>query len=281
MEIHELNDAIRQIFNTLVKSKSTLIVHNGLLDLMFLYHSFYAPLPLSINQFVGDLSEMFECIYDTKVCSEYIVRNRSTFLAYLYKKSERDNQLKERFSIDVQNKIPLLPNDMTRESKNLYLNRKRKLDTLNYCGQYATHGHCYQGKACEKSHDLDVILDHHEQQVVEESSKKIKTNLTMNEKTVVLEDTMTLKPEIDHSIKIKSRQEQRPVDDSSFEQYHSASFDAFMTGYIHASQLCQGQAQETKNKVFLMGKDYPLLVKRSVYEKLSEQHIAKMKKMNS
>ncbi len=79
------NSLIRSIFATLVTLRSTLVVHNGFLDLMFLYNSFYAPLPLKLEQFVADTSDMFTII-DTKYVAEFLDREGSTFLAYLYRK---------------------------------------------------------------------------------------------------------------------------------------------------------------------------------------------------
>ena len=57
------------------------------MDLLFLYHSFYAPLPPSLPSFMADLSEMFlKGVYDTKAIAEYHLKETATFLEYIFRK---------------------------------------------------------------------------------------------------------------------------------------------------------------------------------------------------
>lgn len=63
------------------------MLHNGWVDLLFLYHSFYAPLPSSLPSFMADLSEMFlGDVYDTKAIAEYHLKETATFLEYIFRK---------------------------------------------------------------------------------------------------------------------------------------------------------------------------------------------------
>jgi target of EGR1 protein 1 len=65
----------------------SVILHNGMLDLMFLYHHFFNVLPEDVNQFVADASLMFPAgIYDTKYICEYMVKEKASFLSYIYRK---------------------------------------------------------------------------------------------------------------------------------------------------------------------------------------------------
>lgn len=43
-----------------------IIVHNGMLDLMFMYDKFYEPLPETLNEFTEKVHSIFPHIYDTK-----------------------------------------------------------------------------------------------------------------------------------------------------------------------------------------------------------------------
>ena len=64
-----------------------MVVHNGFLDLVFLYENLYCKLPDKLQVFTADLAEMFPAgVFDTKFVSEYSVREPASFLLYIFKK---------------------------------------------------------------------------------------------------------------------------------------------------------------------------------------------------
>ena len=113
---------------------------------------------------------------------------------------------------------------------------KPSLDTGKpFCEQYAAHGFCYLGNKCPRSHDLDIILDH--ELGTGPVTKKIK-----------------LAPDQD---------------------YHSACFDAYMTGFVFGHQHLNASTQESRNKIYLIGKQMPLSIEKSHYAKCSQNHTTK------
>jgi poly(A)-specific ribonuclease len=55
-----------KVFRLLVEFKKPLVVHNGLMDLLFLYEKFHEPLPETFHAFKKDINNLFPLVYDTK-----------------------------------------------------------------------------------------------------------------------------------------------------------------------------------------------------------------------
>jgi hypothetical protein len=73
-----------------------LVLHNGLYDLMYIYHSFIGPLPETLSTFILKVSDAFPSgIYDTRYLADQ-AEFSATFLPYVFAKSDRIRQ--NRFS---------------------------------------------------------------------------------------------------------------------------------------------------------------------------------------
>ncbi|KAK9766514.1 hypothetical protein K7432_004338 [Basidiobolus ranarum] len=155
---NKFDATMRHIFRHLLASKAPVVLHNGLLDIMFLYHGFYASLPKKLDTFLADLSDMFPLgIYDTKYIADYLTREKASFLSYLYKKYEREqlkrkqNSRKHYLTISLNGTIVENPSTKTPVQPNNL--------PVKPCPQFTNHGYCPKGLQCPLSHDLDVILD--------------------------------------------------------------------------------------------------------------------------
>ncbi|KAI1306276.1 Target of EGR1, member 1 (Nuclear) [Mortierella claussenii] len=279
------NGIMRSIFKRIMMQQVPVVVHNGFLDMIFLYQSFYASLPPKLSTFVADLSDMFPGgLFDTKYISDYITRERSSFLAYLFRKYERaDSRAKDEpgcsarvySTFEIQPRLPLPP--VQRESDPESISIK---SPVPYCEDYAMHGVCKKNMRCGKSHDLDLILDAEEAQRDSKRrkvhTKQVGDGSEMAEPPLIAESTMaTVAPDA-VAKPIASASTDTNLTPRMTEKFHSAYFDAYMTGTIFSHQLNLHEAEEiaTKamNKVYLIGKSFPLMVEKSAFAKYSPEH---------
>lgn len=75
------------LFALILSNGCPLIVHNGLMDLLFLYSHLYTSLPPRFDVFMADLSEMCTGgVYDTKAIAELHLHEQASFLEYIFRK---------------------------------------------------------------------------------------------------------------------------------------------------------------------------------------------------
>ncbi|KAF9568147.1 hypothetical protein BGW38_008837 [Lunasporangiospora selenospora] len=161
---------------------------------------------------------------------------------------------------------------------------------------------------CGRSHDLDLILDAEEE---ERDSKKRKRRKTAETEVAAPPPTLESEPhKVDSQVQTvqpvseslqttattsttatavapepsETRAIERSLPELSVtesgrlpsEKFHSAYFDAFMTGTIFAHQMNIHSRSlieiQARNKIYLIGKSFPLKIEKSVFSKFSPSH---------
>ncbi|KAI9599326.1 ribonuclease H-like domain-containing protein [Syncephalis fuscata] len=257
-----------------------------------------------LNTFVADVVEMFPGgIWDTKYTADYIDREPASFLALLYRKCERLNERRrQQQAIELKttaentNTVDILISPVLSSNGCAYLYHFKSITkttnlpqtSVEYCEQYANHGYCPLGRQCPNSHSLDTILDAQERKTKQKRPAivKMKHQPEQNGNNDIDNDTQS------HHESVKRRRRgdsnnnnnqctcYQPTIDTAT-NYHAAYFDAYMTGYLHATQrqaqleqqpnLTESQLRQLMgNRLYLIGKSMPLLVVRSA---LPQHHL--------
>ncbi|KAJ1651104.1 hypothetical protein IWQ61_008255 [Dispira simplex] len=237
---------LRTLMQTLIfpaesdRTPPPLVLHNGWLDLMFLYHSFYAPLPSTLGTFLVDLHDMFPGgIYDTKYLADYVVRVDRSFLLYLYVKQARQYSPGD------------WPDPIISAHK----------VSLTFCRQYMNHGICSLGEECPRSHDVMAYL----------ATQEKNTESTHPVESITIETTTPPFFKMNNSI-------QHCPTRSTGRGAHSSGMDAFMTNYIFTTyqyMLSKVKLHSARNQLYIMFKDTSLLITPSQFSAFSPVHARK------
>ncbi|XP_061746189.1 target of EGR1 protein 1-like [Nerophis ophidion] len=168
---------IRALFTEILRARKPLVLHNGLIDMAFLYQNFYAHLPDRLATFTADLSEMFPAgIFDTKYVTEFDLRLSASYLEYAYKKCKLDNSRNESSGgtgRHIQLQFCQYAGAMSR-----YVDH-RACPTVaphqvqaDICHNFSAFGWCPKGTECPSSHDTDLIILHDDNSRTEKRRKR-------------------------------------------------------------------------------------------------------------
>jgi len=291
---------LRELFTEIVKARKPVILHNGLIDLVFLYHNLWAALPSQLGTFIADIIEMFPAgIYDTKYIADYVSRTQSSYLEFVFRKEQTTNA--EKYEKDR----PHVKLVLDQEDLDSVEWRQCGLETdseasVEVCFSYAQHGHCPSGNSCTLSHNIDSILkqknreqDKKRRKRTHEDSEKDNSDEQDNKRGKILHDDTEKAENGEHTLKNGISSENGSSTNSN-SGGHRAGYDAFMTAFsfstflVHQTQLPATptsfrpeiiKADKLVNRIYLVCKDFPLLVQKSAFAKCSVQHDAKMRRL--
>nr|XP_019966383.1 PREDICTED: target of EGR1 protein 1 [Paralichthys olivaceus] len=154
---------IRALFTELLQARKPLVFHNGLIDMVFLYQSFYAHLPERLTTFTADLSEMVPAgIYDTKYVTEFELRFSASYLEYAYKKCKLDNSrslTSGGSGLHVHVEFCQYAGHMSSYvDYRMCLTVESPEGQTDICQRFSAFGWCPNGTKCPLSHDTDLII---------------------------------------------------------------------------------------------------------------------------
>ena len=136
---------LESLWRKIVSFRKPLVMHNGLADLLFIWRSFFGPLPATLSKWIGVMSTSFPAVYDTKYLADTVAGDEASYLQHLFRLSAARSTVvfdsvavPEVFQIIQDKTVANTPTEV--------------------CNQFARHGNCRRGLSCPHSHDVDFIV---------------------------------------------------------------------------------------------------------------------------
>ncbi|XP_048845032.1 target of EGR1 protein 1 [Brienomyrus brachyistius] len=295
-EVHR--QSIRTLFLELLRAQKPLVLHNGLLDMVFLYQCFYAHLPERLGTFTADISQMFPAgVFDTKYLTEYELRFAASYLEYAFKKCKLENSRclqagKDGTHLSLEfcsysgaqcNYVDYRP----------CCEEPVSAEAQSVCPRFSAYGWCPSGTACSMSHNTDLIIQQDEKKKRKRKRKAGRGASPHSKQPCDGDGGVTPEgpgategpPGGNGAPVVQATPPTQKMEDSGKkveEGTHRAGFDAFMTGYIFAYAGTLGGTSGPElggtslNKLYLSGKSVPLHIVKSSFCKSSKAHSHKM-----
>lgn len=280
-DLDESQSQLREIFSEIVLANRPLVLHNGLIDLIFLYHNLWAALPPKLETFIADLSQMFPAgLYDTKFLADFVARTQASYLEFVFRREFKVNT--EKFHQEKPHVRMIFPAETDNEDTEVrYVGCEDTEGEGEVCPSYSNHGHCGAGQDCPLSHNIHLIV---RQKTQDQHNRWRKRKIREED-----QHQPTKHP------KLNGSSAAGPARETTDSGCHRAGYDAFMTGFSMATFLVhhtkiphnpvswhsQGiNTQKIVNRIYLACKDFPLLVQKSTFAKCSEQHHLKLSRLD-
>jgi target of EGR1 protein 1 len=148
------------------------------------------------------------------------------------------------------------------------------INPATLCESFMHHGHCPKGASCSQSHDVDRVVDYKE--------GRVRKRKKMSENSAVGAKKASSSPEDNNGVEDTHSTSSESNPNDALSGGHRAGFDAFMTGYVlahHRLKRRNEPSDAAMNKLYLVGKDFPLLLRKSAFAKNSAGHFAKLEKV--
>lgn len=285
--------SLRKLFSMLVVHQKPIVLHNGFMDAVFLYHSLYLALPSSLQTFLTDLNDLFPGrVYDTKYIAEAKASLPASYLEYVFRNRQRDNACKEAKGRQFVSIHFLQYNqEYSIDHGDCALRQEPAKISPDICKNFARYGWCGKGDQCCGSHNVDDILDAQASKRRRRSRVKGPSNRDPANASDSEHSTMDLTAMEEDEVDTDSPEEVSNRERKFTTGLHRAGFDAFMTGYAFATFVLSYAKHrpsgdldaeelglnELVNRLCLSGKTAPLLIRASNFSKRSAKHVEKFK----
>uniref|UniRef100_A0A1I7TFP6 CAF1 family ribonuclease n=1 Tax=Caenorhabditis tropicalis TaxID=1561998 RepID=A0A1I7TFP6_9PELO len=267
VQFQGVNCPLKTLFRELLGSSSTLCLHNGFVDLAFLYKQMYdVDLPETLDQFINNLSDLFPDDYlpiaDSKYLAEYQTRYKSSYLEYVFRRTSVSNII---FPMKIHN-FRQGDNEIERQSRRYHIEidfptSEKSMKSLreaieivdvrlpegfpdhaipidlhiHVCKYFSYHGFCHARtteKGCKWLHDVDAAID---LQRIKENKKAFKRKRRYNN---VIAESVAEKTGTDEEAWKDAKFEKnlltrdyRELKRNVLTGLHRAGVDAFMTAF--------------------------------------------------
>ncbi|CAJ0605212.1 unnamed protein product [Cylicocyclus nassatus] len=286
---------LRSLITEILSTGTPLILHNGLVDLAFIYHHFYSPIPDSYGEFCNALADLFPLdspVCDTKYLAEYQTRMTGSFLEYVFRKCQGDNvreALASRWHLKIafdDTSSMMAPLRDACEKVNCQLPPGFPEHLVPYdlkgkvCEQFSNHGFCRKQRQgqCDLLHDVDYAIDL-ENEKLERNRKKRKRRYDYLKPDSMLEKERLEEDEKESrkgKVSVEEVKKNKPK--IAITGCHRAGVDAFMTGYAALFQsrlsICRDGKLDDQhlNRISLSGKAEPFVIQRTQFAGSCSKH---------